>query len=97
MSFTIKMVWSDDWCGVDIWLKFSIGMSLSTCTCWLPLFLVTNNIFQLSLLFSTKNYNWKGVGNVIRKKGFFTSGNWKIYCGSNNQITTDYGSYRLNC
>jgi len=34
MSFTIKMVWNGDWCGVDMWLTFSIGMLLSTCTCW---------------------------------------------------------------
>ncbi len=70
MSFTIKMVWSGDWCGVDMWLTFSIGMSLSTCTCQLPLFSFANNIFQLRLLFWTKNYNWKGVGNIIGKRGF---------------------------
>jgi hypothetical protein len=74
MSFTIKMVWNGDWCGIDTWLTFSIGMSLSTCTCQLPLFSFTNNIFQLSLLFWTKNYSWKGLGNVIGKKGFSSNG-----------------------
>jgi len=97
MAFTTKMVWSCDWCGVDAWLRFSIGMSLSTSTYWLPWFLVANNILQLSLLFSTKNYNWKGIGNVIGKKGCSTSGNWKIYCGCNNQITIDYGGWRSSC
>jgi hypothetical protein len=91
------MVWGGDWCGVDTWLTFSIGMSLSTCTCQLPLFSIANNIFQLSLLFPTKNYSWKGVGNVIGKWGFSTSGNGRIYCGCNNQITTDYGGSRSSC
>jgi len=50
-------------------------MSLSTCTYQLPLFLIANNIFQLSLLFSTKNKILKGGGNVIGKKGFSTNGN----------------------
>ncbi len=97
MSFTTKMVQSGHWRGVDTWLRFSIGTSLSTCTCQLPLFLVASNIFQLSLSFSTKNYSWKGVGNVIGKRGFSTSGNWKIYYGSNNQITTNHGGWRSSC
>jgi hypothetical protein len=71
--FTIKMVWNGDWCGVDMWLTFSIGVLISTCTYWLPWFLVANNIFQLSLLFSTINYSWKGVGDVVGKRGFFSS------------------------
>jgi hypothetical protein len=28
-------------------------------------------MFQLSLLFSTRNYTWKWVGNVVREKGGF--------------------------
>ncbi len=56
-----------------MWLKFSTRRLLSTCTCQLPWFSIANNIFQLNLLFSTRNYSWKGVGNIVGKKVFSTS------------------------
>jgi hypothetical protein len=73
MSFTTKMVWNGNWCGVDTRMTFSTRMLLSICICWLPWFLVANNIFQLSLLFSTRNYSWEKVGNVVGKRGFSTN------------------------
>jgi hypothetical protein len=80
------MVWNGNWCGVDMRLTFSIGMLLLTCTCWLPWFSIANNIFQLSLLFSTINYGWKGIGNVVGKKGFPINVLEFKYCYLNHNI-----------
>jgi len=64
MSFTIKMVWNGNWCGIDMWNV------VSTCTCWLPCFSVANNISNYVYSFQLEIIIEKELEMYLGKKGF---------------------------